>query len=544
MYRARRALGAALSTTLATAVVASGAGLASAPATAAPAARTASAATADQATDTDLGGVLEILDPARILGHLDGVAAPGTLLDLQRPTWDFPDVLGLLTVTESVQWLRDGVAIPGATGGSYLPTPDDVGSNLQAVVTGKVLGLLPVDAFTDVVRVLTAGGGGGGGGGGGAETPDPLEAVEEPLLTGIPGVGSLLQVLDPVWSLPGVTTGYQWFSDNVAIPGATGQTFVPTLAQAGTTIHAKVTGALAGLPLVSVLTNYLPIPPAAAQELGASSQPALSGTPKVGRTLTVTDPAWNTDDVEQTYQWLRDGAPITGASTASHLLAPADLGRSISVAVTGTKEGWTSATVDSNALTTTVGDAIVATLQPRVSGTPALGQTLTATPGTWGTGETPAFGYQWLRDGGPITGATQASYVVALADLGRDLSLRVTATRPAYAPGSFTTAGLPVARVATSTTAKAARKKIRQGRAAVLRISVDAGAASPDGKVRIDEGTQRLRTFKVATGTKKVRVTRLGRGKHVLRVRYLGSATTEASKARKVVVRVLGRKRR
>ncbi|MDO3395231.1 hypothetical protein QWJ41_05845 [Nocardioides sp. SOB44] len=542
MYRARRALGAALTTTLASAVVASSSGLASAPATAAPTAVAASAATAGNTTEAGLGGVLEILDPARILGHLDGVAAPGTLLDLQRPTWDFSDVLGLLTVTESVQWLRDGVAIPGATGGSYLPTPDDVGSNLQAVVTGRVLGLLPVDAFTDVVRVLTTDGGSGGGGG--AETPDPLEATQPPRLTGIPGVGSLLQVLDPVWSLPGVTTGYQWFSDNVAIPGATGQTFVPTLAQAGTTIHAKVTGVLVGLPLVSVLTDYLPIPAAPAQELGASSQPALSGTPKVGKTLTVADPAWNTDDVEQTYQWLRDGAPITGASAASHLLAPADLGRSISVAVTGTKEGWTSATVDSNALTTTVGDAIVATLQPRVSGTPALGQTLTATPGTWGTGETPAFGYQWLRDGGPITGATQASYVVTLADLGRDLSLRVTATRPAYAPGSFTTAGLPVARVATSTTAKAARKKIRQGRAAVLRITVDAGAASPDGKVRIDEGTKRLRTFKVATGTKKVRVTKLGRGKHVLRVRYLGSATTEASKARKVVVRVLGRKRR
>ena len=31
---------------------------------------------------------------------------------------------------------------------------------------------------------------------------------------------------------------------------------------------------------------------------------------------------------------------------------------------------------------------------------------------------------------------------------------------------------------------------------------------------------------------------KLERGKHVLRVRYLGSTSTEASKARKVVVRV------
>ena len=536
MYRARRALGAALTTTLTTALVASGTGLASAPATAANPTPATAATGTSAATDTGIVDVLEILSPARILGHLEGAASPGTLLDLERPTWDFPNPLGLLTLTESVQWLRDGVAIPGATGGTYLPTPDDVGSNLQAVVTGRVLGLLPVEAFTGVVQVLSPAGGGGGGGG--AETPDPLEVVEEPQLTGIPGVGSLLLVLDPVWSLPGVSTTYQWFSDGEAIPGATGQTFVPTLAQAGTTIHAQVTGLLAGLPLVSVLTNYLPIPAAPAQELGSTSQPALSGTPKVGKTLTVGDPAWNTDGVEQTYQWRRDGDPITGATTASHLLTPADLGRVISVTVTGTKEGWTSATVDSATLTATLGDAIVATVQPRVTGTPALGQTLTATPGTWGTGETPTFGHQWLRDGGPISGATQASYVVTPADLGRELSLRLTATRTAYAPGVFTTAGLPVAKAATSTTAKAAKKKIRQGRAAVLRITVDAGTASPDGKVRIDEGSKRLRVVKIAKGTKKVRIAKLERGKHVLRVRYLGSTSTEASKARKVVVRV------
>ena len=536
MYRARRALGAALTTTLTTALVASGTGLASAPATAANPTPATAATGTSAATDTGIVDVLEILSPARILGHLEGAASPGTLLDLERPTWDFPNPLGLLTLTESVQWLRDGVAIPGATGDTYLPTLDDVGSNLQAVVTGRVLGLLPVEAFTGVVQVLSPAGGGGGGGG--AETPDPLEVLEEPQLTGIPGVGSLLLVLDPVWSLPGVTTTYQWFSDGAAIPGATGQTFVPTLAQAGTTIHAQVTGLLAGLPLVSVLTNYLPIPAAPAQELGSTSQPALSGTPKVGKTLTVGDPAWNTDGVEQTYQWRRDGDPITGATTASHLLTPADLGRVISVTVTGTKEGWTSATVDSATLTATLGDAIVATVQPRVTGTPALGQTLTATPGTWGTGETPTFGHQWLRDGGPISGATQASYVVTPADLGRELSLRLTATRTAYAPGVFTTAGLPVAKAATSTTAKAAKKKIRQGRAAVLRITVDAGTASPDGKVRIDEGSKRLRVVKIAKGTKKVRIAKLERGKHVLRVRYLGSTSTEASKARKVVVRV------
>ncbi|NGZ99923.1 hypothetical protein G5V59_05725 [Nocardioides sp. W3-2-3] len=45
---------------------------------------------------------------------------------------------------------------------------------------------------------------------------------------------------------------------------------------------------------------------------------------------------------------------------------------------------------------------------PTISGTTAVGSTLTAAPGTWTTGTT--FGYQWLRAGVAISGATAATY--------------------------------------------------------------------------------------------------------------------------------------
>ncbi|ANH38010.1 hypothetical protein I601_1577 [Nocardioides dokdonensis FR1436] len=531
MTRARRALttglGAAVSTTVATTLIASGTGLASATA-AEPA--PGPAATAERGV-LDL---LKILDPAAILGALDGTAAPGDLLGLQRPRWDNP--LGLLTVTESVQWLRDGVAVTGATGDSYLPTPDDVGKNLQAVVTGTVLGLVPVPSITGVVRILAPSTGGGGTTGDLTGTP--------PQLSGIPGVGSLLQILDPVWSLPGVSTSYQWFSDDVAIPGATGQTFVPGLAQAGTTIHARVTGLLAGLPLISLLTDYLPIPAAPEQKLGATSQPAVSGTAKVGGTVTVSDPQWNTDAVQHAYQWLRDGTPISGATTAAYLLTPADLGRAITATVTGTKKGFTRATVDTEPVTPAVGDAIVASVQPRLTGTPALGQTLTASPGTWGTGETPTFGYQWLRDGTVLSGVTGATYAVTAADLGRALAMRVTATRTAYAPGVFTTSAVTVPKAATSTTAKARKKKVRQGKAAVLKIVVDAGSVSPDGTVTVTEGARTLATVAVPKGRRTIRLKKLRPGKHTFLVGYAGSQTTATSTAKPVRVTVLKKKKR
>lgn len=537
MTRARRALttalGAAVSTTLATALTVSGAGTAAA-AAAEPAPGPGPAAAQQRA------GLLEILSPATILGALNGTAAPGTLLDLQRPQWGFPNPLGLLTVTESVTWLRDGVAIPGATGDSYLPDADDIGKNLQAVVTGNVLGLLPVQSITGVVQILAPSTGGGGDGG----TIGDLTATTPPQLSGIPGVGSLLQIHNPIWSLPGVSTSYQWFSDNVAIPGATGQTFVPGLAQAGTTIHAQVTGLLAGLPLINVLTDSLPIPAAPEQQLGATSQPALAGTAKVGRTITVSDPRWNTDGVQHAYQWLRDGAPITAATTAAYLLTPADLGRAVTATVTGTKHGFTSATVDTDPVTPAVGDAIVPSLQPRLTGTPAPGQTLTATPGTWGTGETPTFGYQWLRDGTVLAGLSGATYVVTAADLGRTLALRVTATRAAYAPGVFTTAPVTVPKAATSTTARARKATVRQGRPAVLKVVVDAGSIDPDGTVTVTEGSRTVATVAVPTGQRTIRIKKLEPGRHTFSVSYTGSDTTAASTAKQVRVKVLKKKRR
>jgi hypothetical protein len=75
--------------------------------------------------------------------------------------------------------------------------------------------------------------------------------------------------------------------------------------------------------------------------------------------------------------------------------------------------------------------------QPAITGTAAVGQTLTASNGTW-TGSPTSFTYQWVRcpasggasdgsDCAVIGGATTASYVVATGDVGFTLRIRVTA---------------------------------------------------------------------------------------------------------------------
>jgi hypothetical protein len=70
----------------------------------------------------------------------------------------------------------------------------------------------------------------------------------------------------------------------------------------------------------------------------------------------------------------------------------------------------------------------VNTAPPVLSGTPAVGQSLTCSSGSW-TGTPPAtFTYVWLREGQVIGGATGHTYVVQAADEGRDLVCQVTAT--------------------------------------------------------------------------------------------------------------------
>jgi hypothetical protein len=65
---------------------------------------------------------------------------------------------------------------------------------------------------------------------------------------------------------------------------------------------------------------------------------------------------------------------------------------------------------------------------PVISGTPAVGKTLSCLRGSW-TGEpTLTYTYAWLRNGSAIAGAGASTYAVQSADQGTGLACRVTAT--------------------------------------------------------------------------------------------------------------------
>jgi hypothetical protein len=90
----------------------------------------------------------------------------------------------------------------------------------------------------------------------------------------------------------------------------------------------------------------------------------------------------------------------------------------------------------------------VNTSAPVASGTPAPGQTLSCSNGSWTGYPPPTFTYQWLRDGTPIGGASTSAYVVQSADQGHGLTCQVTASNSAGSEGATSnTVQVPAAQV-------------------------------------------------------------------------------------------------
>lgn len=162
----------------------------------------------------------------------------------------------------------------------------------------------------------------------------------------------------------------------------------------------------------------------------SGSSPTISGTPKAGQVLTATAGAWSPAPVALAYQWLRAGVPIAGATTRTYVAKNTDAGRSLTVAVTGKKTGYTGVTTTS-APTAPVSGIITASPTPTIGGVVRVGQTIGAATGTWAPAPI-GLSYQWKSGGVVITGATSRTYVIRPADVDAVLSVTITGSRSSY----------------------------------------------------------------------------------------------------------------
>lgn len=179
--------------------------------------------------------------------------------------------------------------------------------------------------------------------------------------------------------------------------------------------------------------------------------------------------------------------------------------------------------------------APVATERPTIAGVPMVGRILRATPGNWDVPDV-TLTAQWLADGMPVPGATGWSYAVRRGDVGRRLSIRVTATKPQHADGTARSAPAGrVAKAATSTRLRPNRKRVQAGTSVRLTVRVRAAGVTPTGRVRIYDRGRLVRTVRIEGGTGSTRIRLRGTGRHRLVARYAGTRWAATSKDTTVV---------
>ncbi|GGO73647.1 LamG-like jellyroll fold domain-containing protein [Nocardioides deserti] len=159
----------------------------------------------------------------------------------------------------------------------------------------------------------------------------------------------------------------------------------------------------------------------------ASAVPTISGTPEVGQVLTAQPGAW-TEGATLSYQWLRDGEAVTGATGRTYTAVAADAGTRVSVQVTGAKEGHVSTSETSTGVT--VAPGTLAASKPRVTGKARVGKKLTAKTGTWTDGARLSF--RWYANGQRIKVAKGKTLKLTRNLQGKRIVVEVVGTKAGY----------------------------------------------------------------------------------------------------------------
>ena len=178
-----------------------------------------------------------------------------------------------------------------------------------------------------------------------------------------------------------------------------------------------------------------------------------------------------------------------------------------------------------------------ATALPEVTGDPRVGSRLTATPGTWDQ-DGLTFSYQWLSDGVVVPGARTGQYVVRGNDVGRRISVQVTASRGDVAPGvAESAATAPVRKAGAKVTAKAGDTTPKAGQRVKVaaKVGTTPGGVPVTGRVQVLVDGWQVGTARVVGGTASTTLRLHGTGRHRVVLSYPGSATVGAAKDAVVV---------
>jgi len=241
----------------------------------------------------------------------------GDKLDVTFATYNDPG-------SNSAQFLADGV-----------PFEYDATEGVPAAALGKKLSVRQVTTTV------------------GYETETTTSAESAPVQLGEFDPPTTAQVMDrPIEGVPvgvelrnevaGADYQYQWFLLGREIVGADQPTYTPKSSDVGHYLTVRLSMSkegynpavsMGGLSFYAVAESRLPTPWA-----------EIVGEPRVGQQLGYESGSWQAG-VTLAYQWLADGVPIDSATDSTFTLTPSELGKKITLRITGSKPPYTPGSV-------------------------------------------------------------------------------------------------------------------------------------------------------------------------------------------------------
>ena len=155
--------------------------------------------------------------------------------------------------------------------------------------------------------------------------------------------------------------------------------------------------------------------------------PLITGNAIVGSTLTVSNGTWDGMDITYDYLWYRGEEPIWTATSNTYTLTTADQDNTIKCQVQG-QNAVGAQIVFTISTAVVVSSPPVATVDPEITGSAIVGETLTISSGTWSDSPTISYQWQWAHVSANIYGANTNTYPIVNEDLGRSLTCIVIAT--------------------------------------------------------------------------------------------------------------------
>ncbi|MFD6448792.1 hypothetical protein ACFWEJ_27065 [Promicromonospora sp. NPDC060204] len=229
-------------------------------------------------------------------------------------------------------WKVDGVAVAGATSSTFTVPASAAGKKVTVTVTG-----LKQYYESSATSAPTS-----------AVAPGTFTAPK-PTIKGTAKVGATLTATRGTWSPTPSSVKYVWKANGTTISTRTSSTFVVPASAKGKRLTVTVIGTRTGYTTRSVASSATST---VAAGTFTAPRPTITGTKRVGSTLTVSRGTWSPAPSSVKYVWKADGVTISTRTSNRFVIPARARGKHLTVTVTGSRAGYTTRSVTSTGTVT------------------------------------------------------------------------------------------------------------------------------------------------------------------------------------------------